>query len=120
MNGQGLTRARNAAFAKARKLWGKNAAIDYRPTLAGLEAERAVVRTIYAGLPWPRSLYYLTCRPCVVGVITMGLFFEVRGEGDTWAEAFEAAAARATSAAASRPAASRRRSGRQSNRSQCG
>jgi hypothetical protein len=84
-------RTHSAALSKARKLWGKNAAVEYRPQLAGNMDEYAVARTLYVGTPWSRSLHYLTCRPCVVGVVAMGLFFEVRGEGETFAEAFDAA-----------------------------
>jgi hypothetical protein len=89
----------NAALAKAQKLWGKTAAVEYRPQLARSE-ERDLIDTLYAGLPHrPRSLFWTLCRPCVVGVIVMGLFFEVKGEGDTFAEAFERAAKRSGRAA---------------------
>jgi len=50
------------ALKKAVDLWGKRAGIQYNPKVAV---------------------------PCMVGVAVMGLFFEVKGQGNTWEEAFK-------------------------------
>lgn len=95
LKAQPLKRTHNAALAKARKLWGKNPAIEYRAHLAGQRELRQLIKTFHVGTPWPRALYWATCKPCVVSVIELGLFFAVKGEGETFAEAFEAAERRA-------------------------
>lgn len=83
-----------AALREARKRSGAKAHVEYREHCADREPLRILVRTLYAGLPWPRSLLHLHAYPCNVGTIMMGLFFEVRGEGETFAEAFKQAAQR--------------------------
>lgn len=45
-----------AALREARKRWGAKAHVEYREYCAGGEPLRILVRTLYAGLPWPRSL----------------------------------------------------------------
>jgi hypothetical protein len=95
LKAQPLKRTHNAALSKARKLWGRNAAIEYRAVLARDRALRELIATFHVGTPWPRTLYWALCKPCVVGVIELGLFFAVKGEGETFAEAFEAAERRA-------------------------
>lgn len=82
------------ALTKARKLWGKTAAVEMRKALKDSRAERELIATIYAGTKWPRSLYWATCKPFVVGCIEMGLFFSIKGEGETFEEAFAEAARR--------------------------
>jgi hypothetical protein len=52
------------ALAQAQKLWGDNAAVQAKYDVRGNKA---------------------------VGYIMMGMFFEVRGVGKTWDEAFKAA-----------------------------
>lgn len=56
-------RTKTAALKEATRRWGRNAAVDHRP------------RSSYANK-------YL------VGIVVIGLFFEVRGQGDSWDAAF--------------------------------
>ena len=77
-----------SALAKARKLWGETACVEYRGHLAKTRQERELIATLYGGTPYPRSLYWATCKPCVVGRVEMGMFFAVKGEGETFDEAF--------------------------------
>ena len=53
------------ALQEAQRRWGKNAAVQENPKSSN-----------------PK------CR-CYVGCIMLGMFFEVRGEGGTWEEAFK-------------------------------
>lgn len=52
-----------AATKKAQSMWGKNAGAQFN--------------------------YNHKALPCSVGVVMMGMFFEVRGQGETWDACFE-------------------------------
>jgi len=96
------------ALAQARKRWGKSAAVQDEPRLASTPEKRAEMerqhkelvdhlkatkgdrqnwtkeeREQASNLMWGRWRYRYK-----VGRIMLGMFFEVKAEGDTWEEAF--------------------------------
>ena len=94
-----------SALKEAQRRWGKNGAVRKRPD-APNKNERAAMsikaKEIRAqmdaldkkspqwdGLRKELRNYILPSCPCTVGCVEMAMFFAVRGEGDTWEEAFE-------------------------------
>lgn len=65
------------ALRKARELWGEHGAVTRHPKSAGESSHK--------GLPRVGRFR--------VGVVVMGLFFEVKGHGESWAAAVEDATA---------------------------
>lgn len=95
----------DAALKEAIRRWGKNAAVRFDPhgidkderakaheAHAALRARKPTVRTGPEWQAWRKEEQELFGKTiwyrCTVGAVVMGLFFEVKGQGDTWAEAF--------------------------------
>lgn len=82
-----------AALKEAQRRWGKTACVSENKR-AALQPEKLMIRTLYAGLPLPRTLHYLHGSRCSVGKIVMGMAHMIEGSGDTWDAAFADADAR--------------------------
>jgi len=83
------------ALTQARKRWGKKAVVEKTGTEHSPESRAAAfqqrneIPDIKENRKARDALLFKSCGyQYKVGVIVMGLFFEVKGHGDTWVEAF--------------------------------
>jgi hypothetical protein len=85
------------ALAKARQLWGEKAAVhDLGIKMASTPEQRAMAHK--AMLALPNTFDYRKQRDALfsqawrqrfrVGAVMFGMFFEIKGHGDTWNDAF--------------------------------
>jgi hypothetical protein len=90
------------ALAKARRLWGRHAAVRDSGKPSGPEQRAAAkeARAQFLALPADRRptdfakqrdrlAWESGCYRCSVGAVELGLFFAVKGQGDNFEEAFE-------------------------------
>ena len=95
---------RAQALSKARKLFGRTAVVrddGHYSSPEMRESARALLKELRAAPLADRSndyrtrekrlIYWSLYHRCAVGRIALGLFFDVMGEGDNFAEAIDAA-----------------------------